>query len=68
VSLAGSPGAGSTDYGHLRADRDSGTTDYAIELPLTFQEVYHSREHLPERLQQPSSRASALLTGCFPYL
>ena len=51
----------------LSCDRDSGTTDYAIELPL-FRRSIIPRAVTWERLQQPSSRASALLTGYFPCL
>jgi adenylylsulfate kinase-like enzyme len=33
-----------------------------------FQEVYHPESTYLESRQQPSSRASTLLTGYFPYL
>src|SRR5580704_4497924 len=51
----------------LSYDRDSGTGDYAIELPL-FRRSITPRALTWKSLQQPSSRASTLLTGYFPHL
>ena len=51
----------------LYCDRDSGTTDYAIELPL-FRRSIILRALTWKRRQQPSSRASTLPSGYFPYL
>jgi hypothetical protein len=50
----------------LSCGRDSGTTDYAIELPL-FRRSIILRALTWKRRQQPSSRASTLPSGYFPY-
>jgi hypothetical protein len=41
--------------------------DLITDLPL-FRSSVIPKAHTWKRLQQPSSHASTLLTGCFPYL